>query len=96
MDLIRPQGHIVSIVENSEPLEQKEMKMKAASFSWECIFARSMYQTPDIIKQHHLLNRIVNWIDEGKVQGTAGDVMSLINAENLRTAHATLEAGRVI
>ncbi|MEO2030474.1 MAG: zinc-binding alcohol dehydrogenase family protein, partial [Planctomycetaceae bacterium] len=29
-DLIRPQGHIVSIVENQKPLEQSEMKLKAA------------------------------------------------------------------
>ncbi len=31
MDLIRPQGHIVTIVKNNEPLEQNEMKLKAAT-----------------------------------------------------------------
>ncbi|QDS94490.1 Zinc-type alcohol dehydrogenase-like protein [Roseimaritima multifibrata] len=96
VDLIRPQGHIVTIVENSKPLEQNEMKMKAATFSWEFMFTRSMFQTPDMIEQHHLLNRIAHWIDDGRIQGTAGDVMSPINAKNLRAAHATLEEGRAI
>ena len=95
-DLIRPQGHIVSIVENSQPLDQSNMKMKAASFSWEFMFARSMFQTPDMIEQHHLLNRIAKWIDEGRIQTTTGDVVKPINAENLREAHAKLESGSAI
>ncbi|MCL4114535.1 UNVERIFIED_CONTAM: hypothetical protein GTU68_057384 [Idotea baltica] len=96
VDLIRPQGRIVSIVENQKPLAQAGMKMKAATFSWEFMFARSMFQTPDMIEQHRLLNRIAGWIDDGKIQGTASDVISPINAEHLRTAHATLESGRAI
>ena len=95
-DLIRPQGHIVSIVENKGPLDQENMKMKAATFSWEFMFARSMYQTPDMIEQHHLLNRIAAWIDEGRLKATANNVMSPINATNLRDAHAQLEAGTAI
>jgi len=95
-DLIRPQGNIVSIVENSKPLEQNEMKLKAATFSWEFMFTRSMYQTPDMIEQHRLLNRVAAWIDEKRIQSTANDVISPINAKNLRAAHQTLEAGRAI
>ncbi len=95
-DLIRPQGHIVTIVENTKPLEMNEMKLKAATLSWELMFTRSMFQTPDMIEQHRLLNRIAAWIDEGRIQGTASDVVSPINAENLRAAHAALEAGRSI
>ena len=72
------------------------MKMKAAAFVWEFMFARSMFKTPDMIEQHNLLNRVANWIDEGRISSTANDVLSPINAENLRTAHATLEAGRSI
>lgn len=95
-DLIRPQGNIVSIVENREPLAQSEMKMKAATFSWEFMFTRSMYQTADMIEQHNLLNRIAGWIDDQTIQSTVNDVISPINAANLRSAHATLEAGRAI
>ena len=96
VDLIRPQGNIVSIVENEGPLAQNEMKLKAATFSWEFMFTRSMYQTPDMIEQHRLLNRVAAWIDGEQIQGTASEVMSPINAENLRAAHQALEAGRSI
>lgn len=95
-DLIRPQGNIVSIVENNEPLKQTEMKLKAATFSWEFMFTRSMYQTTDMIEQHNLLNQISKWIDEGRIQGTANNVLSPINAANLRAVHAQLEAGKAI
>lgn len=95
-DLIRPQGNIVSIVENRELLAQSEMKLKAATFSWEFMFTRSMYQTADMIEQHNLLNRIAGWIDDNTIQSTVNDVISPINAANLRSAHATLEAGRAI
>lgn len=95
-DLIRPQGHIVTIVENKGPLKQDEMKLKAATLSWELMFTRSMYQTPDMIEQHRLLNQVANWIDGGRIRSTANSVVSPINAENLRAAHKTLEAGRSI
>lgn len=94
--LIRPQGTIVSIVENAEPLDQGLMKRKAAAFAWEFMFARSMYQTPDMIEQHRLLNRVAGWIDAGQIRGTANTALSPINAKNLRDAHRQLEAGRSI
>ncbi len=96
VDLIRPQGKIVSIVENKNPLKQDVMKLKAATFVWEFMYTRSMYQTPDMIQQHHLLNRVARWIDEGRVRTTTGEVLTPINAANLRSAHKTLENGRTI
>lgn len=95
-DLIRPQGKIVSIVENEQPLSQEVMKTKAATFVWEFMFTRSMFQTADMIEQHNLLNRVASWIDEGRIRSTANATLSPINAENLRVAHKTLEAGRSI
>ena len=95
-DLIRPQGRIVSIVENNKPLDQSTMKMKAATFSWEFMFARSMYHTADMVQQHHLLNQIADWIDSGRIQATLGNVIKPISAANLRDAHAKLESGAAI
>ncbi|MEQ8633219.1 zinc-binding alcohol dehydrogenase family protein [Gimesia maris] len=96
VDLIRPQGRIVSIVENKEPLAQTMMKTKSATLVWEFMYTRSMFETPDMIEQHHLLNRVAEWIDAGKISCTANEVLSPINAANLREAHKTLEAGRTI
>lgn len=95
-DLIRPQGTIVSIVENRGPLDQSRMKMKAAALAWEFMFARSMFQTPDLIEQHRLLNRVAAWIDEGRLRTTVNEVLTPINAANLREAHTRLESGRAI
>ncbi len=96
VDLIRPQGKIVSIVENENPLAQGEMKAKSATFVWEFMFTRSMFKTPDMIAQHELLNRVGKWVDEGRIQNTANQVISPINAQNLRDAHQALESGNSI
>jgi NADPH2:quinone reductase len=96
VDLIRPQGTIVSIVENKGPLAQEVMKTKSATFAWEFMFARSMFQTADMNAQHELLNRVAAWIDEGLIKNTASKVLSPIDANNLRSAHKALESGNSI
>jgi NADPH2:quinone reductase len=96
VDLIRPQGKIVLLVDNKEPLAQNVMKTKSATLVWEFMFTRSMFQTPDMIEQHHLLTRIAGWIDEGRIRSTAAELMTPINAKNLRKAHQMLESGRTI
>jgi len=93
-DLIRPQGRIVSIVENERPLDQSLLKTKAAGLVWEFMFTRSMFQTPDMIEQHELLNYVADEIDAGRIRSTVNEVLTPINAENLRKAHAALETGR--
>jgi NADPH2:quinone reductase len=40
-ELIRPQGHIVSIVETEHPLDLAFLKNKSAAFTWEFMFTRS-------------------------------------------------------
>jgi hypothetical protein len=53
-DMIRPQGCIVSIVENAKPLDLNLLKSKSVTFVWEFMFTRSMYQTPDMANQGQL------------------------------------------
>jgi len=93
-NIIRPQGKIVSIVENKKPLNQAIMKIKAATFVWEFMFTRSMFQTPDMIEQHKLLNWVAHEIDSGKIHSTLNKIFSPINAENIRQAHALIETGQ--
>lgn len=95
-DLIAPQGRIVSIVENSGPLELGLLKSKSAAFSWESMFTRSMFQTPDIAEQGGILNQIAALIDAGTLRTTHTETLSPIGAANLREAHARLESGRTI
>ncbi|PUA16486.1 zinc-binding alcohol dehydrogenase family protein [Glaciimonas sp. PCH181] len=94
--VVAPQGTICSIVENAAPLQIDLLKAKSAGFVWEFMFTRSMFQTPDMAEQGSLLDSVARLIDSKVLVTTMGQVLSPINAANLRLAHATLEAGHVI
>lgn len=93
VELIRPQGRIVSIDQTDLPMEMAGMKTKAASLHWEFMFARSMFQTADMIEQHKLLAHVAAEVDAGHIRTTVTDVVTPINAENLRKVHALIESG---
>ena len=94
VELIRPQGGIVTIDDTHLPMPMDGMKMKAASLHWEFMFARAMHQTPDMIEQHRLLTWAAAEIDGGRIQTTVSEVISPINAANLREAHRRIETGQ--
>jgi NADPH2:quinone reductase len=95
--LVAPQGKICSIVETKAPVDLGGvLQQKSATFVWELMFTRSLFQTPDMISQHHLLNTVADLIDDNKIKSTLIDVLSPINAENLRKAHRKLESGTII
>ena len=60
------------------------------------MFTRAMFKTDDMIEQHHILNEVARLLDEGILKTTLKEVLTPINAQNLRTAHAKLEQGRMI
>ena len=93
VELIRPQGGIVTIDDTNLPMPMEAMKMKAASLHWEFMFARSMHQTDDMIEQQKLLNWVANEIDAGRMVTTVTEVLSPINASTLRKAHQRIETG---
>ena len=94
VELIRPEGGIVTIDNTDLPMPMAGMKMKAASLHWEFMFARSMHQTPDMIEQHNLLTYVAGEIDAGRIRTTLDQVLSPINATNLREAHRLIETGQ--
>jgi NADPH:quinone reductase len=94
VELIRPQGGIVSIDDTNLPMPMAGMKTKAASLHWEFMFARSMHQTPDMIEQHNLLSFVAKEIDAGRIRTTVSEVLRPINAVNMRQAHALVESGK--
>ncbi|RME99792.1 MAG: zinc-binding alcohol dehydrogenase family protein, partial [Alphaproteobacteria bacterium] len=69
------------------------MKSKAASLHWEFMFARAMYQTPDMIEQHKLLSWVADEIDAGRIRTTLAKILDPINAATLREAHRLIESG---
>ena len=95
--LVAPQGKICSIVETKSPVDLGGiLQQKSATFVWELMFTRSLFQTPDMITQHQLLNTVADLIDSNKIKTTLTEVLSPINAENLRKAHRKLESGTMI
>ena len=95
-EAIKPQGKICSIYETDEKLNLFPLFHKSATFVWELMFTRAMFGTPDMIKQHENLNKIADMIDSNVLQTTVNEVLSPINAENVRKAHAKLEEGKTI
>jgi len=95
VELIKPRGHIV-IIDDPQSLDINSIKFKALSLSREFMFARSMFQTDDIEKQHELLNRVSDLIDNGSVMSTVTNNLGKLNVENLIEAHTQQESGRVI
>lgn len=94
VELIRAEGGIVSIDDTDQPMPMAGMKMKAASLHWEFMFARAMHQTPDMIEQHKLLTYVSAEIDAGRIRTTLDTVLSPINAQTMREAHALIETGK--
>ena len=67
--LIAPQGKICSIVETKAPVDMGGiLRQKSATFVWEVMFTRSLFQTYDMIEQHHLLNTVADLIDSKKIK----------------------------
>ncbi|MFT6657838.1 zinc-binding alcohol dehydrogenase family protein [Maritalea sp.] len=93
VELIKPQGGIVTIDDTELPMPMTNMKPKAASLHWEFMFARAMFNTPDMIEQHKLLTYVAAEIDAGRIRTTLDKVLSPINAKNMRAAHALIETG---
>ena len=93
IELIAPQGRF-GLIDDPETFDITGFKRKALSVHWELMFTRSIYETADMDEQGELLNEVAALIDAGRIRTTVTDVMSPINAENLKKAHATLESGK--
>lgn len=95
-DVIKPQGKICTIVDFFEDGNLDLLKLKSATFAFEFMFTRSMHQTDDMDEINALLSETAAMIDSGDLVTTTGEVVSPINAENMRKVHATIEEGRAI
>ena len=95
-ELIKPQGHIVSITGSSEPLNLNLLKNKSVTFSWELMYTRSMHQTEDMQRQHDILNHLAQLLEDGTLQTTLTTTFEGFSVENLKEAHKLQESGKSI
>lgn len=95
-DVIKPQGKICLIDNPPAPLNIDLLKNKSVSLHWEFMFTRSLFETEDMIKQHHVFNEIADLIDNKKITTTLGENLGKISVENLKRAHALIESNKSI
>ena len=95
VELIKPRGHI-AMIDDPQNLNIGAIKLKALSFSWEFMFARSMFQTDDMDAQHGLLDRVSELVDSGKILSTANKHCGALSVSNLRAALEHQASGAAI
>jgi zinc-binding alcohol dehydrogenase family protein len=93
VEVLRPQGKF-GLIDDPQVLDITPFKRKSLSVHWEAMFARSMFETEDMIAQHNLLNEVAALIDAGVLRTTLSERLSPINAANLKKAHALIESGK--
>jgi zinc-binding alcohol dehydrogenase family protein len=92
-EAIAPQGRL-ALIDDPKSLDVLPFKRKSVSVHWELMFTRSLFQTADMIAQHHLLNEVADLVDAGLLTTTLVETAGPINAANLKRAHALVESGR--
>jgi len=94
VEALAPQGKFGLIDDPETPIDIMKLKRKAASLHWEFMFTRALFETPDMIEQHCLLDEVAVLVDRGVLQTTLGEHYGTINAANLKRAHALIESGK--
>jgi zinc-binding alcohol dehydrogenase family protein len=94
LELIAPLGRFGLIDDPKEPVDLRLFKSKALSIHWELMFSRPLFQTPDMIEQHKILNHVAELVDASKIRTTLAETVGPINAANLKKAHAMIESNR--
>ena len=95
VEIIAPQGRFAIIDDPQGGFDAMPFKRKAVSIHWEMMFARSVFQTADMIEQNRLLTHVAELVDAGKIRTTLTDTLGPITAANLKKAHALVESGSV-
>jgi NADPH2:quinone reductase len=93
VEAIAPQGRF-ALIDDPAALDVSQLKRKSVSLHWEFMFTRAVFETPDMIAQHRLLNDVSALVDDGVIRTTLGEEIGTINAANLRRAHAIIESGK--
>jgi NADPH2:quinone reductase len=94
-ELVGPQGVLCSIL-GAARLEVGKLMAKSATVTWELMFTRSSFETPDMIEQHHILARVAALVDSGHLRTTLRESLQGFTAESHREAHRRVEAGNMI
>ncbi|CAM5784113.1 zinc-binding alcohol dehydrogenase family protein [Castellaniella caeni] len=93
--VLRPEGQF-ALIDDPTDLDIRLFKTKSISIHWELMFTRAMFTTRTIARQHALLRRVADLVDQGGLRHTLTRRIDGINAAGLIQAHALVEAGNMI
>jgi len=95
IDLVKPRGHIATIVAFEEKQDLNLLKDKSITFTHEFMYTRALYDD-DVIKYHRYLNDISNKAVGGAYRPTVTKVIDGLTADTLYEAHEKLESHSMI
>lgn len=93
-DIIKPKGHIVSIVETPEKIDLTKLFMKIGSFSWAFMFSKTMHGF-ELESQGEILTKVAKLIDEGRIKIPSVESLPW-SLQNLKILLAKQESGTTI
>ncbi|RUT25127.1 zinc-binding alcohol dehydrogenase family protein [Asaia sp. W19] len=94
-EILAPQGH-VSLIDDPASFDIMGFKRKSAVISWEFMFTRSLFATPDQGRQHEILEQISSLVQAGAIVPTDHKRAQGLNAGILRGLHEESESGTSI
>ncbi len=89
-----PFGQIVAI-DNPVDLDLLPLKRKSLTWHWEFTFAKAVHGW-NMEDQGHILQRVAELADSGRIRSTRTHTVDGVNARNLRDAHAQIESGHTV
>ncbi len=93
VDILAPFGELALIDDPSE-LDITPLKRRSLTVHWELMFTRSLFQTSDLARQSEILSELAALVDAQLIRTTFTEHFGVINAHNLKRAHALIESGR--
>lgn len=94
-EILAPQGAL-SLIDDPERFDIVGFKRKSAVISWEFMFTRSLFSTPDRGRQHDILEQISSLVQAGEIVPTEQKRVIGLNAQNLIDLHRESESGASI
>jgi zinc-binding alcohol dehydrogenase family protein len=91
VEIIAPHGKL-AVIDDHDQFDAAPLKSKSVSLHWEMVFTRPLYGTPDMLEQHHILQRVACLLDEGVLRSTLQQRLAP-GAASMVLAHSMIERG---
>src|SRR5699024_9502434 len=89
--LVKPRGHIATIVAFTENQDLNLLKAKSITFTHDFMFKRALQDLDNQYHYHRYLSQISNLISEAVSMPTVKEVMKDLSEDNIFKAHEKLE-----